>query len=63
VLWQIGPCHRVSLITNGKDGLDSNVHDHEALGAKAEGQDLQSVCNEEAGPTNRVEDPEDPCHD
>jgi len=39
------------LVTDGKDGLDSDVHDHETLGTKAEGQDLQSVCDEKAGPT------------
>jgi len=52
VLWQVRPGNGVSLVTDGKNGLYSNVHDHEALGTKPEWQDLQSVCNEKAGPTD-----------
>jgi hypothetical protein len=48
VSWQVRPRHRISLITDSEDGLDSNVHDHEALCPKAEWQNLQSVCDEEA---------------
>ena len=60
VAGQVLPCDRIGLVTDGENGLDGDVHDHETLGTEAEGQDLQRVGNEQTGPGDGVEDSEDP---
>lgn len=54
------PCNGVCLTADGENGLNGDVHDHEALGTEAVGQNLKSVCNEQTRPGERVEDTEDP---
>jgi len=50
----------VGIRVEGQGGLDRHVHDHEALGAELVGQDLNAVADEETGPSEGVEDAEDP---
>jgi hypothetical protein len=52
----------VDVLVYGQSDLDEQVHDHEALGANLEGQDLDSVGNKQTGPSKRVSDGEDPDH-
>ena len=51
---------RVGLGGEGEDGLDSDIHDHDTLGAQVERQDFQCVGDEQTRETNGVEDTEDP---
>jgi hypothetical protein len=51
------------VLSNGQDGLDGDVHDHHTLGAKMEGENFESVGDEETRETNVVEDAEDPDED
>lgn len=51
------------VLANGENSLDGNVHNHHALSTEMEGQDLESVGNEETRETNVVEDTEDPDED
>jgi hypothetical protein len=46
-----------------EDGLHSDVHDHHALSAEMEGQDLEGVGNQETGPANVVEAAKEPDED
>ncbi len=50
----------VGVRVEGQGGLDRQVHDHEALGAELVGQDLNGVADEETGPSEGIEDAEDP---
>lgn len=60
VVWQALPCNRVCLAADSKDSLDSDVHNHQTLSTKAVGQNLESVCDQQTGPGERVEDAKDP---
>ena len=57
---QVGPGQGVRLGAEGEGGLDGDVHDHHALGAEVEGQDLEGVGDEQTGEANVVEDAKDP---
>jgi hypothetical protein len=63
VVRQVEPCQFVGLVTQGKNGLDGDVHNHHSLGAELEWQDLQGVGNEQAGETNVIEGTEEPDED
>lgn len=56
VLEGLGVCVDVE----GESGLDGDVEDHETLGAQPVGQDLNGVADEEAGPSDGVEDAKHP---
>lgn len=43
--------------------MHGDVHDHHALGAEMEGQDLEGVGDQEAGPANVVEAAKEPDED
>lgn len=68
LVWLLFVSYRVSIIgrlgydilSNGKDGLNSDVHDHHTLGTEVERKNLKSVGNEQAGETDIVEDAEEP---
>jgi hypothetical protein len=60
VVGEVVPCKLVGLVTDSKDGLNGNVHDHHTLGTEMEGKNLEGVGDEKAGETNVVEDTEDP---
>jgi len=60
VTWKLLPGDWVGLVTDGQDGLDGQVHDHETLGTETEWQDLDGVGDEETRPGDGVEDTEDP---
>ena len=57
---QVLPRDGVGLVADGEDGLDCDVHDHQTLGAETEGQNLESVGDEQTGPGDGVEDAENP---
>lgn len=57
---QVLPRDRVGLVSDGEDGRDGDVHDHQTLGTKAERQNFQCVGDEQTGPRDGVEDAEDP---
>lgn len=63
MLGQAIPGNLVSLVAKGQDGLDGDVHDHHALGAEVEGQNLEGVGDEEAGEADVVGDAEEPDED
>lgn len=63
VLGQAVPGDLVGLVAEGEDGLDGDVHEHHALGAQLEGQDLEGVGDEHAGEADVVEDAEEPDED
>ena len=54
---------RVCLGRNGEDGLDGDVHDHDALGTEVERQDFEGIGDKQTRETNGVEDTEDPDKD
>lgn len=54
------PGDLIRLVAEGQDGLDGDVHEHHALGAELEGQDLEGVGDEHAGEADVVEDAEEP---
>lgn len=60
VVGHVVPCNLVGLVTNGEDGLDRDIHDHHALSTEMEGKDLKGVSDEQARPTDIVEDTENP---
>lgn len=60
VVGQSLPRDRVCLTANSEDGLDGDVHDHEALATEAVRQDLEGVCDEQARPGKTVEDAKHP---
>lgn len=51
------------LRAESKDGLDGDVHNHHTLGTEVEGQDLESITDEQTRETDIVEDTEDPDED
>lgn len=63
MLGQPVPGDPVGLVAEGQDGLDGDVHEHHALGAQLEGQDLEGVGDEHAGEADVVEDAEEPDED
>lgn len=63
VVGQVVPGEHVGLVTQGKNGLDGEVHDHHTLGTELEGEDLEGVGDQQTGETNVVEDAEDPDKD
>lgn len=48
------------LLTHSQRGLHGDIHDHQSFSAKAEGQDLESIGDEEPGPGEGVEEVEEP---
>ena len=48
------------LLAHGERGLHGDVHDHQPLGAEAEGQDLEGVSDEQTRPGEGVEEVEEP---
>jgi len=59
VVRQVLPGQQVSLGAQGQDGLHRDVHDHHALGAQVEGEDLERVGDQQAREADAVEDTED----
>ena len=57
---EVVPGQGIGLGAEGEGGLDSDVHDHDALGAEMEGQNLEGVGDEQTREANVVEDAEDP---
>jgi hypothetical protein len=52
----------VDVLVDGESNLDEEVHDHETLGTNLEGQDLDSIGNEETRPCKSIGNREDPDH-
>lgn len=52
-----------NILSNGKDGLNGDVHDHHALSAEMEGQNLKGVGDKQTRETDVVEDTEHPDED
>lgn len=63
MLGQPVPGNPVGLVAESQHGLDGDVHEHHALGAHLEGQDLEGVGDEHAGEADVVEDAEEPDED
>ena len=59
-MFNILSMRKLDLLSEGKDGLHGDVHDHHTLSAKVEGKNLKSVGNEETGETDGVEDTKEP---
>jgi hypothetical protein len=47
---------RVDVLVDGQGNLDEEVHNHETLGANLEGQDFDSVGDEQTRPGQSVGD-------
>lgn len=60
VVREVVPRKLVGLVSNGEDGLDSNVHDHHTLSTEVEWENLKGVGDEQTRETNIVEAAEDP---
>lgn len=60
---QVVDGERVCLGREGKDGLNSDIHDHHTLGTEVERQDFERVGDKETRESNGVEDAEDPDED
>lgn len=48
------------LLAESEDGLDSDVHDHHALGTEMEGKNFEGIGDKQTGETNIVEDAKEP---
>jgi hypothetical protein len=59
---QVGESERVDVLVDGQSDLDEKVHDHETFGTNLEGQDFDSVGDEETRPSERIGNGEDPDH-
>jgi hypothetical protein len=54
---------RVDLVVDDERDVDGDVHDHHALGAELERQNLDGVCDEETRPGESVADSVEPEED
>ncbi len=52
-----------NVLGDGQYGLHGDVHNHHALGAQMEGQDLECVGDQQAREANVVKDAKDPDED
>lgn len=57
------PRELVRLVAQCKNGLQCDVHDHHALGAQVERQDLERVSDQQTRKADVVENAEDPYED
>ena len=60
MVWKIVPGDWVGVVSKHERRLNRQVHDHESLGTQLVGQNLESVCDEQARPGEGVEDSEEP---
>jgi hypothetical protein len=57
---QVLEAKRVDILVDAERSLNPEVHDHESLGTDLEGQDFDSIRNEQTRPSKGVRDVEDP---
>lgn len=60
VVWKVLEGDGVGLVADSESDLDEEVHDGKTTSTESEGADLQSVGNDQTGPSDGVADIEEP---